>query len=119
MGTLRERLDGMVKISESAFELCVADDDDLDALVSALTASGAGRALRSGPPGMGWAAVREGWIHLPEVGSLSLLARSFGDSESRDHALEEDRESLVERVEVGASERLDREAVHERPADLH
>lgn len=75
MSTLRDRLDGQVEISDAAFELCVADDDDLDALVSALAA----RAVETGqcaqiPRGMRWAAAREGWIHVPLSDSLAMMA---------------------------------------------
>lgn len=75
MGALRTRLDGQVEISDAAFELCVADDDDLDAFVSALVA----RAVETGqcapiPRGMHWAAAREGWIHLPLRDSLPMMA---------------------------------------------
>lgn len=72
--TLVERLDGVLQISDAARNACIDDDDDLDALVSALIA----RAAQNGhtdpiPPGMRWAAMREGWIHLPASDSLQQL----------------------------------------------
>ena len=53
---------------------CVADDDDFDALVSALVA----RAVEVGatdpiPSGHHWLAMREGWIHLPASGNITAL----------------------------------------------
>ena len=74
MASLRSQLASQVDVNEATFDLCVADDDDLDAFVSALVA----RAVQVGlsaeiPAGMRWLALREGWIHLPAVDSLSRL----------------------------------------------
>ena len=73
MTALRSRLEGQVEIADAAFDLCVSDDDDLDAFISALVA----RAVQVGrsapiPPGMRWAAMREGWIHLPHSAVIEL-----------------------------------------------
>lgn len=74
MVTMRQRLADVVAIDDATVERCIADDDDLDAFVAALVA----RALlmnrcRAIPSGMRWAAVREGWIHLPAPDSLAGL----------------------------------------------
>ncbi|MBA2725954.1 MAG: DUF429 domain-containing protein, partial [Actinobacteria bacterium] len=74
MTSLRSQLAGQVDVDDVTFDLCVADDDDLDAFVSALVA----RAVHVGlaaeiPAGMRWLALREGWIHLPVRGSLQRL----------------------------------------------
>lgn len=78
MTKLRARLEGRVVIDDDSFERCVSDDDDLDALICALVA----RLVELGkcseiPPGMRWAAVREGWIHLPYPDSLEQLASAY------------------------------------------
>jgi predicted nuclease with RNAse H fold len=64
-----------LRLSDSVREQCVESDDVLDALVAALVA----RAAATGhcepiPPAMVATARREGWIHLPQSGSLPLLA---------------------------------------------
>lgn len=74
MTSLRSPLAGQVDVTDATVELCVADDDDLDAFVSALVA----RAIQVGlsaeiPVGMRWLALREGWIHLPVRDSLRRL----------------------------------------------
>jgi predicted nuclease with RNAse H fold len=53
----------------------VANDDALDALVSALVARAAARGLTMGPQTMAQTGVaaEEGWIHIPELGSLDAL----------------------------------------------
>jgi len=78
----REILDGLLGRTTGSLELpsgfeerCEESDDVLDALLSALVA----RAVAVGesdpiPRGMGWVALREGWIHLPRVGSLERLS---------------------------------------------
>jgi predicted nuclease with RNAse H fold len=55
-----------IRMSADHVECCVEDDDEFDALISALIA----RAAQTGatdpiPQGMRWLAMREGWIHLP------------------------------------------------------
>lgn len=72
---LLQRLAGVVGMSEDCRQACIDDDDDLDALVCALIA----RALQLGltdpiPHSLRWAALREGWIHLPAADSLERLA---------------------------------------------
>lgn len=53
---------------------CAANDDALDALVSALVARAAASGLTRQPdPVQAAAAAREGWIHLPLTNSLPLL----------------------------------------------
>lgn len=74
MALLLDRLVGVVSMTEAALQACVEDDDDLDAFVSALVA----RALDIGltdpiPHSLRWAALREGWIHLPATDSLERL----------------------------------------------
>jgi predicted nuclease with RNAse H fold len=75
METLRSRLDRQVDIDPDTYARCVADDDDLDAFVSALIARAVQRGLCDPIPAtLRWAAVREGWIHLPTTESLDNLA---------------------------------------------
>jgi hypothetical protein len=74
LAALMERLGGIVALTAQQQIACEADDDDFDALISALVA----RAVEVGrvdpvPAGMRWLALREGWIQLPEPGSLREL----------------------------------------------
>jgi hypothetical protein len=74
LAALMEGLDRVVALSDEHKAACEADDDDFDALISALVA----RAVEVGrvdpvPAGMRWLALREGWIQLPEPGSLGEL----------------------------------------------
>jgi len=75
MTSLRLQLAGQVDVDDATFDRCVSNDDDLDAFVSALVA----RAVQIGqseaiPHSLRWAAMREGWIHLPLADSLERLA---------------------------------------------
>lgn len=75
LARLRALLGDSLRMTDSYAEACVADDDDFDALISALVA----RAIDTGrtdpiPRGHKWAAIREGWIHLPTAESVSQLA---------------------------------------------
>ncbi len=73
---LRDLLNDTVRISDECAAICVADDDDFDALISALVARAVELSLTDPiPKGMRWAAVREGWIHLPTAQGVSQLAR--------------------------------------------
>ncbi len=72
---LLARLDDTLALTAKQSECFVDDDDDFDALISALVA----RAAHVGqtdpiPRGMKWHALREGWIHLPTPGSLPRLS---------------------------------------------
>lgn len=77
LAKLLDLLATSVALTDEQAQTCVADDDDFDALVSALVA----RAVQVGltdpiPRGMRWLALREGWIHLPSTESAPLLAAS-------------------------------------------
>jgi len=68
-------LAGTVEMPDAVAARCVEDDDELDAFVCALVV----RAVEIGasdpvPRGMRWAALREGWIHLPSADALPRLA---------------------------------------------
>lgn len=77
LARLRELLDGSVEMSSADVERFVDDDDDFDALISALVARCAELELTDrAAAGMHWRALREGWIQLPAAGSLSQLAPS-------------------------------------------
>lgn len=72
---LLDKLDNAVTLTDQQAQRFIADDDDLDAFVSALIA----RAAHIGktdpiPRGSQWIAMREGWIHLPAPNSLAHLA---------------------------------------------
>jgi hypothetical protein len=72
---LCELLDGSVAMSDEFAELCVADDDDFDAFVSALVARATELSQTDTiPRGMHWQALREGWIQLPSPDSVGQLA---------------------------------------------
>lgn len=62
-------------LDEPTRALCVKSDDALDALICALIARAAavGRTVEPETPEQAERAEIEGWIHLPEVGSLTLL----------------------------------------------
>lgn len=75
LAALRTGLGDSLRMSAEYEALCIEDDDDFDAFVSALVA----RAVQTGqvdpiPLGMRWLALREGWIHLPLPGSAGQLA---------------------------------------------
>jgi hypothetical protein len=76
-GQIVERLGRLAPWLELRPELaqaCVASDDCLDALVCALVARAAERALTDPPPQLLEAEARvEGWIHLPQPGALNGL----------------------------------------------
>jgi hypothetical protein len=63
-------------MSAAEQERCTDDDDDeFDALISAVVARAAQRCLTDPIPlGQAWLAMREGWIHLPLRDSLHQLA---------------------------------------------
>jgi len=62
-------------MSEDYAAVCVDDDDDFDAFVSALVARAAQLGLTDPVArGMRWQAFREGWIQLPTTGSIFRLA---------------------------------------------
>lgn len=71
---LFSRLGARFAIDDAQQAACVASDDGLDALLCALIARAAERG-KTVPPGDEHAASArvEGWIHLPEPGSLSEL----------------------------------------------
>jgi hypothetical protein len=64
-----------LNLDEPTRALCLASDDVLDALISALVARAAALGLTMPPQTMGHTgrADIEGWIHLPELGSLAGL----------------------------------------------
>lgn len=75
LAVLQDRLGGQVTMSAAHREAFVDDDDDFDAFVSALVARAAQLGMTDAiPRGMAWLAMREGWIHVPETGSLASLA---------------------------------------------
>ena len=75
MSRLLDLLAGTITTPPAFIERCVADDDELDAFVSALTARAVERGLTDPiPRGQAWLALREGWIHLPLHGSVEKLA---------------------------------------------
>lgn len=64
-----------LRLSDRERELCAANDDAFDALIAALVARAALLGLTEPPPAEQLERVRqEGWIHLPQTGSLSRLA---------------------------------------------
>ena len=72
LSTLLQRTAGWLLIPDEVIDLCRASDDQLDALVCALIARTAERGLCSSAPSEHTGrAAREGWIVLPERGSLS------------------------------------------------
>lgn len=63
--------------SRDQVDLCRASDDAFDAVIAALVARAAAiGAVDSIPESEKASAVREGWIHVPAIGSLGLLAGS-------------------------------------------
>jgi Protein of unknown function (DUF429) len=72
-----ERLDdaaAWLALSETDRHRCIASDDCLDCLICALAARAAMRGRTAAPPDdLAAEAVAEGWIHVPEPGSLSAL----------------------------------------------
>lgn len=74
LAALLDKLDGAVTVTDQQAQR-YADDDDLDAFVSALVARAALVGKTDGiPRGRQWVALREGWIHLPTPDSLPHLA---------------------------------------------
>jgi len=70
-----EETAGWLSVRSDHVELCLSSDDALDALIAALVARAAAVALVEPVPNEDQAvAVREGWIAVPCLGSLSLLA---------------------------------------------
>ncbi len=66
-----------LEISDQALAMCKKSDDCLDALVASLVARAAAVGLTQAPPSDRLAQVqREGWIHLPSVGSLDRLSHA-------------------------------------------
>jgi len=72
---IRGQLDGAVDVPDDFAKACEADDDNLDAFISALVARSVDVAGCSDPVPLGlrWSAIREGWIHLPTEDSLGRL----------------------------------------------
>lgn len=72
---LQRLLGDNFSISDDCAALCISDDDDFDALISALVARCVELSITEPiPRGMRWAAMREGWIHLPTAASATQLA---------------------------------------------
>jgi hypothetical protein len=72
----RARTAGWLRLSGTHFALCLASDDAFDALIAALVARAVTLDLvETIPPEHHAAALREGWIAVPRLGSLDLLAR--------------------------------------------
>lgn len=65
---------GWLRLDAEALDLCARNDDAFDALIASLVARAAarGRTLRPSPDEMARAR-REGWIAVPEAGSLDRL----------------------------------------------
>jgi hypothetical protein len=79
LASLVQGLAGVLEVSPVWTALCTDSDDHLDALVCAMIARAAHNGnLRPVPVGSRWAAIREGWIALPnpELGLAAALASS-------------------------------------------
>jgi len=63
-----------IMLPDDAYRLCARNDDAFDALIAALVARAASRGLTIRPTGDDVErATREGWIAVPEPGSLDIL----------------------------------------------
>jgi len=73
---------GWLSVGDDHVELCLRSDDAFDALVASLVARAAAiGAVEPVPPDDRSAALREGWIAVPRLGSLAELA-STGKTDS-------------------------------------
>lgn len=77
VGQFLEETDGWLQIDVASRDLCLADDNAFDALISALIARAASTNLVEPiPVGQYDVAIQEGWIALPTPASLHQLAKS-------------------------------------------
>jgi hypothetical protein len=73
LGQIKHHTSAWLEMHEKVTVVCVENDDCLDALICALIARAAERDLLEPIDDPGGDALSEGWIRLPQPGSLSLL----------------------------------------------
>jgi predicted nuclease with RNAse H fold len=81
---VREKTASWLTIGRPGIDLCRSSDDALDALIAALAARAAAVGLAEPvPPDLRTAAIREGWISIPQPGSLDQLSLPTAESRTR------------------------------------